>query len=48
MQPGHAYLSQHYKWAINKVFRQLSHNHVIILEVVQTHRGLYLQNTTIT
>jgi alpha-1,3-mannosyl-glycoprotein beta-1,2-N-acetylglucosaminyltransferase len=31
-QPGHAWLAQHYKWAIDKVFLERHHTHVIIAE----------------
>ena len=31
-QPGHAWLAQHYKWAIDKVFLERHHTHVIIVE----------------
>ena len=32
MQPGHAWLSQHYKWALDKAFLEKQHSHVIIVE----------------
>ena len=31
-QPGHAWLAQHYKWAIDKIFIDRAHSHVIIVE----------------
>jgi alpha-1,3-mannosyl-glycoprotein beta-1,2-N-acetylglucosaminyltransferase len=31
-QPGHAYLAQHYKWALDKVFLERGHSHVIVVE----------------
>ena len=31
MQAGHAWLSQHYRWGLKKVFQE-GHSHVIILE----------------
>ncbi|DBA72905.1 TPA: hypothetical protein ACH3X2_009866 [Trebouxia sp. C0005] len=31
-QPGHAWLSQHYKWALDQAFLQKGHSHVIIVE----------------
>ena len=32
VQLGHAWLSQHYKWALDRVFLQQGHSHVIIVE----------------
>ena len=32
VQPGHAWLSQHYKWALDRVFLEQGHSHVIIVE----------------
>ncbi len=32
MQAGHAWLTQHYGWALNRVFLERGHSHVIILE----------------
>ena len=32
MQPGHAWLTQHYKWGLDRVFFQGNHSHVIIIE----------------
>ena len=32
MQPGHAWLSQHYKWGLDRVFLERGHSHVIIVE----------------
>lgn len=32
MQPGHAWLAQHYKWGLDRAFLEKSHSHVIILE----------------
>ena len=31
-QPGHAWLAQHYKWAIDRIFHERGHSHVIIAE----------------
>ncbi len=31
-QPSHAWLAQHYKWALDKVFIERAHSHVIIVE----------------
>ena len=31
-QPGHAYLAQHYKWALDKVFLERGHSHAIVVE----------------
>lgn len=31
-QPGHAWLTQHYKWGLNRVFLERNHSHAIILE----------------
>lgn len=33
VQPGHAWLSQHYKWGLDKVFWEQNHSHAIIIEV---------------
>lgn len=32
LQPGHAWLSQHYKWGLNRIFLEEGHSHVIIIE----------------
>lgn len=32
VQPGHAWLSQHYKWALDRAFLEQGHSHVIIVE----------------
>ena len=32
MQPGHAWLSQHYKWGLDRVFLERGHSHVIVVE----------------
>lgn len=32
MQPGHAWLTQHYKWALDRIFIERNHSHAIILE----------------
>lgn len=32
VQPGHAWLSQHYKWALDRAFLEEGHSHVIIVE----------------
>ena len=32
LQPGHAWLSQHYKWALDRVFLEKQHSHAIIVE----------------
>lgn len=32
LQPGHAWLSQHYKWALDRVFLEQQHSHAIIVE----------------
>lgn len=32
LQPGHAWLSQHYKWALDQAFLEKGHSHVIIVE----------------
>ena len=32
LQPGHAWLSQHYKWALDRVFLERGHSHVVIVE----------------
>ena len=31
-QPGHAWLAQHYKWGLDRVFLERKHSHVIIVE----------------
>eukprot|EP00242_Pyramimonas_sp_CCMP2087_P010146 CAMPEP_0198208766 /NCGR_PEP_ID=MMETSP1445-20131203/12114_1 /TAXON_ID=36898 /ORGANISM="Pyramimonas sp., Strain CCMP2087" /LENGTH=230 /DNA_ID=CAMNT_0043882301 /DNA_START=163 /DNA_END=851 /DNA_ORIENTATION=+ len=31
-QPGHAYVAQHYKWALDRVFHDLNHSHAILVE----------------
>lgn len=31
-QPGHAWLAQHYKWAIDRIFLERRHSHLIIAE----------------
>ena len=31
-QPGHAWLAQHYKWAIDRIFLEKKHSHLIIAE----------------
>lgn len=31
-QPGHAWLAQHYKWGLDRVFNERGHSHVIIVE----------------
>ena len=32
MQPGHAWLTQHYKWGLDRLFFQGGHSHAIIVE----------------
>jgi len=32
LQPEHAWLSQHYRWALDQAFLQKGHSHVIIVE----------------
>ena len=32
MQAGHAWLSQHYRWGLNRLFKEKGHTHAIILE----------------
>ena len=32
MQPGHAWLTQHYKWGLDRVFSERNHSHAIIIE----------------
>lgn len=32
LQPGHAWLAQHYKYGLERTFTELAHSHVIILE----------------
>ena len=32
VQPGHAWLTQHYKWGLDRVFFRGNHSHVIIIE----------------
>lgn len=31
-QQGHAWLAQHYKWAIDRIFKEKAHSHIIIAE----------------
>ena len=31
-QPGHAWLTQHYKWALDRAFHERGHSHVIVVE----------------
>lgn len=31
-QPGHAWLSQHYKWGLDRIFLDEKHNYAIIIE----------------
>ena len=39
LQPGHAWLAQHYKYGLERTFTELAHSHVIILEddMVRSH-----------
>ena len=32
VQAGHAWLSQHYRWGLSKLFEERGHSHAIILE----------------
>ena len=32
LQAGHAWLSQHYRWALSRLFEEQGHTHAIILE----------------
>ncbi len=32
LQAGHAWLSQHYRWGLSKLFEEKGHTHAIILE----------------
>ena len=32
VQAGHAWLSQHYRWGLSKLFEEEGHSHAIILE----------------
>ena len=32
LQAGHAWLSQHYRWALSRLFEEEGHTHAIILE----------------
>ena len=31
-QAGHAWLAQHYKWGLDKVFLEEQHSHVVVVE----------------
>ena len=31
-QPGHAWLTQHYKWGLDRAFHERGHSHVIVVE----------------
>ena len=32
LQAGHAWLSQHYRWGLNRLFKEEGHTHAIVLE----------------
>ena len=32
LQPGHAWLTQHYKWGLDRLFTDGGHSHAIIIE----------------
>lgn len=32
MKPGHAYVAQHYKWTLDRIFLERGHSHAIVLE----------------
>jgi hypothetical protein len=31
-QPGHAWVAQHYQWALDRLFNDKQHSHVILVE----------------